>query len=380
MNGSIGARGAVAIFLAGLIVGVGVTGSFARDQAPAWSATASLATPRAYPQGLLLATGKVLITGGFGRSDGVVMRYQAEVFDVATGRSQVIEQPRAGRLFASATTLRDDEVLLAGGAEKVGDGFIAHASADLFDPWSGKWRTAAAMRQPRSDHGATLLRDGRVLIVGGHDGPRTLRSVEIYDPATNLWSAAAPLPLARWTFSIATLLDGRVLVAGGFMDPGNATDTSLYYDPLNDTWTTGPYLSIERANHSTVQLANGDLLLVGGQRVAAGSAERYDWRSGEFVYAGTLNQPRMVGQSAQADDGSVVLIGGILRPGTVDGFIPNAFVERWDPRTNLWTDIASAPTARAGAVIVAVAGHICVLGGSERDDEPLATAECLRSP
>ena len=335
--------------------------------------------PRAYPQGLLLATGKVLITGGFGRSDGVVMRYRAEVFDLVSGRSQLIEQPRVGRLFATATTLRDDQVLLAGGAEKVGDDFRAHHSVDLFDPWSGTWRTAAAMQQARSDHGATLLRDGRVLVVGGHDGPRTLRSVEVYDPAMNTWSVRAPLPLARWSFSIATLPDGRVLVAGGFMEPGNATATSLYYDPTADRWSPGPSLSVERANHSTVLLANGDLLLIGGQRAAAGSAERYDRRVGAFVYAGTLGQPRMGAQSAQADDGSVVVIGGILRPGTADGFIPNALVERWDPRTDLWTEIASAPSARTGGLIVALAGNICVFGGSERDDEPLASAECLRS-
>jgi len=308
------------------------------------------------------------------------MRYQAEVFDLASGRSQIIEQPRAGRLFASATTLRDDQVLIAGGAEKIGDGFIAHDSAELFDPWSGKWRAAARMQQPRSDHGATLLRDGRVLVVGGHDGPRPLRSVEVYDPATNTWSARTPLPLARWTFSIATLPDGRVLVAGGVMEPGTATDTSVLYDPVADVWSPGPSLAVERVIHATVQLTNGDVLLIGGQRGAAGSAERYDWRHGEFVYAGTLHQPRMGGQAAQADDGSVVVIGGILRPPTGDGFEPNALVERWDPRTNVWTEIVSAPTARIGGVIIAVAGNICVFGGSARDDEPLASAECLRSP
>ena len=351
-----------------------------RPGPPVWSDPAPLAMARAWPQGLLLATGKVLITGGFDRDDGLVMHNRAELFDPASGRSQLIDQPRVGRLFATATALRDDEVLVAGGTEKIGDSFIAHRSVDLFDPWSGRWRSAAAMRDGRSDHGATLLRDGRVLVVGGHDGPRTLRSVEVYDPATDTWSGRAPLPLARWSFSIATLPDGRVLVAGGFMEPGSATATSLVYDPVGDRWSAGPPLAVERANHTAVQLANGDLLLIGGQRAASGFAERYAWRSGEFVYAGTLHQPRMAAQAAQADDGSVVVIGGIIRPGTEEGFVPNALVERWDPRTNLWTEIASAPTARAGGVVVAFGGSICVLGGSERDDRPLGSVDCLRAP
>ena len=54
-------------------------------------------------QGLLLATGKVLITGGFDRDDGLVMHSRAELFDPGSGRSQLIDQPRVGRLFATAT-------------------------------------------------------------------------------------------------------------------------------------------------------------------------------------------------------------------------------------------------------------------------------------
>ncbi len=86
----------------------------------------------------------------------------------------------------------------------------------------------------------------------------------------------------------------------------------------------------------------------------------------------------MAGQAAQRDDGSVVVMGGFLRPDAGPGFMPNATAERWEARANIWSAIAAAPTARADAVTVAIAGGVCVFGGSTRDDQPLASVECLR--
>jgi hypothetical protein len=58
-------------------------------------------------------------------------------------------------------------------------------------------------------HGAALLPDGKVLIVGD-------RETEMYDPASNAWSAVDELNIARFEWHTATLLgDGTVLVVGG---------------------------------------------------------------------------------------------------------------------------------------------------------------------
>jgi hypothetical protein len=44
------------------------------------------------------------------------------------------------------------------------------------------------MTFPRVGHTATLLADGRVVVVGGVDAPGPAAPVEIYDPRTGTWS------------------------------------------------------------------------------------------------------------------------------------------------------------------------------------------------
>ena len=61
----------------------------------------------------------------------------------------------------------------------------------------------------RFSHTATLLKDGRVLVVGYHSG-------ELYDPDADTWSSAGKMSRSRGRSHTATLLeDGRVLIVGG---------------------------------------------------------------------------------------------------------------------------------------------------------------------
>ncbi len=48
-------------------------------------------------------------------------------------------------------------------------GDAALASAELYDPAKDAWPPATSLREARCWHTATLLPDGRVLVVGGRD-------------------------------------------------------------------------------------------------------------------------------------------------------------------------------------------------------------------
>src|SRR6266513_1330729 len=72
------------------------------------------------------------------------------------------------------------------------------------------------MNIARSGHQATLLMDGRVLVIGGSDQEgQAIGRAEIYDPLTGTWSTAQANIVPRLGHAAALLHDGRVLVVGG---------------------------------------------------------------------------------------------------------------------------------------------------------------------
>jgi hypothetical protein len=69
-----------------------------------------------------------------------------------------------------------------GKAPVAGGGFgTAFASAELYDPGTGTWTATGSLATARESHTATLLPNGKVLVVGGAGGSGYLASAELYD-------------------------------------------------------------------------------------------------------------------------------------------------------------------------------------------------------
>jgi hypothetical protein len=84
---------------------------------------------------------------------------------------------------------------------------------ELYDPASGVFTATVSMGAARYkiDGAVTLLADGEALIAG--DGARA----EVYDPAARTMRSVNGLIDAARFFATATLLaDGRVLIVGGY--------------------------------------------------------------------------------------------------------------------------------------------------------------------
>jgi hypothetical protein len=151
----------------------------------------------------------------------------------------------------SATRLSDGRVLVAGGGQAT--------AAEIYDPATDRWSLADAMRAPRQGHAAILLPSGRVLVVGGASDSQL---VEIYDPVTDRWSQAAPLHIPRGPVAATLLNDGRIIVVGG-----NATDAATeIYDPAANSWTLGSPAPIgSYFTYSTaITLRDGRVMFAGG--------------------------------------------------------------------------------------------------------------------
>jgi hypothetical protein len=81
---------------------------------------------------------------------------------------------------------------------------------------TGEFTSAGKMTVDREEHTATLLQNGKVLLVGGATGSGgTLGTAELYNPATHTFVATATMSTPRSGHSATLLRDGSVLITGG---------------------------------------------------------------------------------------------------------------------------------------------------------------------
>ena len=82
----------------------------------------------------------------------------------------------------------------------------------------GTWSVTGNMANSHNNNQtATLLYNGRVLVVGGLGADEaTVATAELYHPTTGAWSATGSMGTARSGHTATRLLNGKVLVTGGF--------------------------------------------------------------------------------------------------------------------------------------------------------------------
>ena len=250
--------------------------------------TGSMATGRNLHTATRLLDGRILIAGGDGR--GTISLASAELYDPAAGSFGPTGPMVAARGFQTATRLADGRVLITGGTSDGWAGAHFLASAEIYDPKTGKFNPTGPMTTRRGSHTATLLPDGRVLIVGGSpDGATSLASAEVYNPKTGKFKVTGSMAAAR-TFQESTLLaDGRVLVTGG--DPagwvydGPFLASAEIYDPRTGMFTATGSMADTLTNHSATLLPDGRVLIAGGYngKTDVADAELFDPTSGTFL-------------------------------------------------------------------------------------------------
>ena len=116
------------------------------------------------------------------------------------------------------------------------DEYLDHLhGARIYDPLTDAWTIGEPMNHVRAAATLTLLPDGRVLAAGGYDPGGSFNqqvehtTTEIFDPATGEWSPGPDLAEPRWRDSATLLPDGRIILLGGlrFLSESGPPDVHL---------------------------------------------------------------------------------------------------------------------------------------------------------
>lgn len=300
-----------------------------------------------------------------------------------TGSVTEIAAMHIARASHSSTLLPNGKVLIAGGFAGSGTEYSPYATAELYDPHSGTFESVANMSIGRSGHTATLLKNGKVLIVGGWTGRYQLRrSAELYDPATNTFTPTGNLVVERAGNTATLLPDGRVLIVGGADRKENALASAELYDPATDTFTQTGSMADPRGTLTATALKNGKVLIAGGgsgnypSQTIYRTAELFDPATGKFTSAGQMTVPRHKHAAILLPSGKALIVGGSDKR---DWHGEYASAELYDPATNAFTPTGSMRTQRfklPAAVTLLSNGKVLVAGGgpfAELYDESTGT-------
>ncbi|WP_437304005.1 Kelch repeat-containing protein [Sorangium sp. So ce388] len=262
-------------------------------------------------------------------------------------------------------------------------GLVALPGGAAWAASTPSWEAVPSMSTPRAEHTATVLQDGRVLVVGGFtevdDGSpyaaRTavgLTAVEIYDPATRTWSPAAPLQQGRRGHAAVLLPDGQVLVAGGrFRSEQSGTEirSAELYDPTSNTWTKVGSLAKPHPVPSMV--------LVDGRPVLVGMA----WSNLLFIdeMNAAVYDPasRTWTDTARCLDSTIYPVSAtLLHDGRVMSV--GSYCSIYDMETQLWTSehrpVLTTSVYKYPDAMTLASGGVLVTGGTLSGPDPAVHA------
>ncbi|CAN5792897.1 hypothetical protein BH11MYX2_BH11MYX2_17010 [soil metagenome] len=261
---------------------------YAECQRDPWSVgpeitSADVVSPRLEP-GVTALGQRVVVLDGFDTNEqhGLHITNEVVAYDPeAMTWSQLTPAPVMWthvNLASSGATL-----YLLGGAD--GIDFTPNGSAwaldtDLQDP---QWRSLAP--QPAGlerDAAGVIVRQPGIILVGGANLTTAVDTVLRYDIARDEWTQLPSLPAPRSHPAVMQTSDGMLICAGGLasLDPRDAVDT-VFVLPVDATaWETRTPMPLARGGCAYGNLFDS-LVCAGGEagQAALDRVDRYDWRT-----------------------------------------------------------------------------------------------------
>ncbi|CAH0395259.1 unnamed protein product [Bemisia tabaci] len=243
------------------------------------------------------------------------------------------------------------QIFAVGGLGKTGDSL---STVEVFDPISGRWHMAQAMKMLRSRVGVAVLKN-RLYAFGGYNGVERLSTVEVFDPVQRAWNKVASMHCKRSAVGAAALAD-QLYVCGGY-DGLSSLNTVECYTPEKNCWTVVQSMQKHRSAGGVLAF-DGYIYALGGHDGLQifDSVERYS------PILGTWSSVKPM-LTKRCRLGATVLNGKLYVCGGYDGqtFLQSA--EVYDPKTDEWKFIAPMNVMRSRVALVANIGKLWAVGG-----------------
>lgn len=203
----------------------------------------SMNIPRVGSTSVKLKDGNVLILGGtiLDEAIGNKKAPPAEIYDIKTKMYQKISPMNLHRYGFTATLLQNGKVLVVGGKEI---GVEITSSIEIFDPETKKFYLAGSLPEPRAYHSAIPLKNGNVLFIAGENNKELLKSIVQYDFEKQEFKTIGQISnvggYSTGSYTRALLLkDGKILIGGGARDGSLVSDLEVYDPETHKTTTAG---------------------------------------------------------------------------------------------------------------------------------------------
>ncbi len=301
-----------------------------------FSATGALATKRYNAAAHLLADGRVVVIGGSNETDPGLA--SCEIFDPA-GNVGVGSWSATGSMITARQTF--NSVMLASGNILVVGGFAtiamvsgATALCEIYTPGAlatGAWAAAAPLTvsgvsSPRYLGGLALLSNGTAVMVAGRNDTTRSTAAAIFDPAGGIgalgsWTDTGSIATGTYGCFCVALNDGTVLMGLGSGPTGYLADCQIFTPdlgtPANGTWGSvipGGYAAY---GPTAVKFTDGTVLVCGGSNAPATAfASMFD--SGSFTLAPSMTQDRYGQTMTLLADENILVAGGEASSATLD--------------------------------------------------------------